>query len=196
MYYTRLLAFCCRVYGTFESRDPVLLIRDPELIKCIMIKDFHHFVNHRGFPTDIGENLLNRSVVVMENDKWRDMRNTLSPAFTGSKMRQMFQLMLQTIDEAMLYLRDLQQDASSASVRGFELDVKDFSSRLTNDIIASTAFGLRVNSFRDKDNEFYVKAKKAINFNIFQQLKALFITLMPKVSKVRNNLRRLTVKLS
>lgn len=154
-----------------------------------MIKDFHHFVNHRGFPTDIGENLLNRSVVVMENDKWRDMRSTLSPAFTGSKMRQMFQLMLQTIDEAMLYLRDLQKDTSSASVRGFELDVKDFSSRLTNDIIASTAFGLRVNSFRDKDNEFYVKAKKAINFTMLQQLKALFITLMPKVSKVRNNLR-------
>lgn len=174
--------FSNSVYGIFDNREPVLLLRDPELIKRIMIRDFDHFVNRRQFLPDDRQNLLANSLFMMQNNKWRDMRSTLSPAFTGSKMRQMFQLMLQTIEIAMCHLRD-QQEAAGAT--GFmELEAKDFSSRLTNDIIASTAFGLEVNSFRDKDNEFYVQGKKAMNFTRLQQLKGVFIMLMPKIAGV------------
>ncbi|XP_061390044.1 cytochrome P450 3A18-like [Musca vetustissima] len=166
------------VYGAFDNRQPLLMIRDPELIKQIMIKDFDHFVNRQTFPGS-SENFFANSLFMLENDKWRDMRSTLSPAFTGSKMRQMFQLMLQTVDEAMSYLK-VQQN----SVHGFDVDIKDLSTRLTNDIIASTAFGLQVNSFRDKDNEFYIKAKNAVNFSGLQQLKMIFIMIFPKLAEM------------
>ncbi|XP_075144766.1 uncharacterized protein LOC142219885 [Haematobia irritans] len=169
------------VYGTFDNRDPVLMIRDPELIKHITVKDFQHFVNHKKFPIDIGENLWTSSLIIMENDKWRDMRSTLTPAFTGSKMRQMFQLMLQKMEEAMSYLKEEQQKVNRNNTEGIEVDAKDFTTRLTNDIIASTAFGLEVNSFHDKDNEFYIKAIQALNFSVLQQMKLLFMIMVPKL---------------
>lgn len=151
-----------------------------------MIKDFDHFVNRPKMFDESGENLISNSLLLMENDKWRDMRNTLSPAFTGSKMRQMFQLILQKVNEAMTDLKDLQKTKISANSGqvGFEVDVKDFTTRLTNDIIASTAFGLEVNSFRDKENEFYMRAKKCIHFTIWQQIRISFIMLMPKIARV------------
>lgn len=173
-----------RVFGAFDNRDPILMLRDPQLIKHVMVKDFDHFVNRRNiFAGD--KNLFNSSLLLMENDEWRDMRNTLTPAFTGSKMRQMFQLILTSLDEAMVYLKDCEKEVPNVS-EGFELDVKDFTTRLTNGIIATTAFGLQVNSYREQDNEFYQRAKAAVTLTSFQQMKAMFVMFLPKVAKVIN----------
>ncbi|XP_005180111.3 probable cytochrome P450 9f2 [Musca domestica] len=166
------------VYGAFDNRQPLYMIRDPDLVKQVLIKDFDHFVNRQSFAAN-SDNFIANSLFMLENDKWRDMRSTLSPAFTGSKMRQMLQLILQTVDEAMSYLR-----AQQTATDGFDVDIKDMTTRLTNDIIASTAFGLQVNSFRDKDNEFYIKAKKAINFTGLQQFKMIFMMVFPKLAEI------------
>ncbi|TMW40868.1 hypothetical protein DOY81_014052, partial [Sarcophaga bullata] len=87
--------FNYRVYGVFDQRTPVFFLRDPEVVKQIAIKDFDHFVNHRNTfsdedDTDHSKNLFGASLFLMKDNKWKDMRSTLSPAFTGSKMRQMF----------------------------------------------------------------------------------------------------------
>ncbi|XP_059219189.1 probable cytochrome P450 9f2 [Stomoxys calcitrans] len=168
-------------YGAFDNRDPTLMLKDPQLIKQIMVKDFDHFVNRRRFFSDT-ENLFSSSILMMENEKWRDMRSTLSPAFTGSKMRQMFQLVLQTLDEAMKYLEERSKEVANAA-EGFELDVKDFTTRLMNGVIASTAFGLEANSFKDEGNEFYKRAKNAVSFTPAQQIRVIFAMILPKVAK-------------
>ncbi|KAL7727134.1 hypothetical protein ACLKA6_016094 [Drosophila palustris] len=171
-----------KVYGIFESRTPLLMIRDPELLKQITIKDFEHFVNHRNLfgvdnddPHDM-TNLFGSSLFSMRDARWKDMRSTLSPAFTGSKMRQMFQLMNVVANEAVQCLtRD--QDQKD----GFELDMKDYSTRFTNDVIASTAFGLQVNSFKDRQNTFYMSGKKMTDFNAWANFKFFLFTSFKKL---------------
>ncbi|NP_001352704.1 probable cytochrome P450 9f2 [Lucilia cuprina] len=172
------------VYGVFDGRQPVYLVRDPQLVKNVMIKDFDHFVNRRNFIDTGGSgNLITYSLFFLQNETWRDMRNTLSPAFTGSKMRQMFKLIVSEIEESMKYLNDEIHNNGSKET-GLELDVKDFTSRLTVDIIASTAFGLTVNSFKNKNNEFYTKAQKTIKFTALQQIKIMVIDLFPRVARI------------
>lgn len=178
-----LFSSCTSVYGVYDGRKPIYLIRDPQLVKQIMIKDFDHFVN-RTPPADNRDfDLLSNSLFFMQNEKWRDMRNTLSPAFTGSKMRQMFKLILVEIEDSMNYLesqiKDLHLEES-----GMELDVKDFTLRFAVDVIASTAFGLQVNSFKEKENEFFTKAQKTVNFSKLQLLKLMTIELLPNLAQV------------
>lgn len=49
-----------------EGMKPVILVRDPELMKTITIKDFDHFVNRKEvFPKEI-EPLLGSSLLNME----------------------------------------------------------------------------------------------------------------------------------
>lgn len=69
-----------------------MFVRDPELIKQLTIKDFDHFPDHFSIFDEEMDPLMANSLVMMKGQKWRDMRATLSPAFTGSKMRQMFVL--------------------------------------------------------------------------------------------------------
>lgn len=69
--------------------------------------------------------------------------------------------------------------------KGFvEIDVKDTVTRYTNDVIASSAFGIEVNSLKDKENEFYLLGKSASDFSGIMMLKFIGFLLFPKLMKV------------
>lgn len=40
-----------RFFGVFRVRSPILILRDPDLVKSICVKDFIYFAN-RGIPTN------------------------------------------------------------------------------------------------------------------------------------------------
>uniref|UniRef100_A0A1B0ACR9 Cytochrome P450 n=1 Tax=Glossina pallidipes TaxID=7398 RepID=A0A1B0ACR9_GLOPL len=173
------------VYGIFDSRQPVLLIRDPDIIKQITVKNFEHFINHRSMFGDENDknNLFGSSLVMMKDRRWKDMRSTLSPAFTGSKMRHMFRLMNEVAVRAVAYLkRQVMEDPSHT----LEIDVKNFVTRYSNDIIASTAFGLEINSFVNNTNEFYLMGKKVTTFTFLQNLRFLLFTYLKELMKILN----------
>jgi cytochrome P450 family 9 len=115
---------------------------------------------------------------------------TLSPAFTGSKMRHMMDFVStighQTADS-------IKKDIVGGGESIFEF--KDFASKFTIDIIASCAFGIEINSFKNPTNDFFRIAKKVTNFTSFktglkfagylafpQLMKALKINLLDKES--------------
>lgn len=137
----------------------MILLKDLELIKQLTIKEFDHFTDHlRGFDENMDQ-LFGNALFNLRGDKWRDMRTTLSPAFTASKMRMMFRLMLQVADNM---IENIGQSLSQGLSKDYE--IKDFCSRFTNDIIALCAFGIEVDSMRDQTNQFYVAGKKINDF--------------------------------
>ncbi|XP_011193596.2 probable cytochrome P450 9f2 [Zeugodacus cucurbitae] len=150
------------IYGIFFQTTPVYLIRDPELLRKITVKEFDHFMNHRDFFGDSPHDLFTNSLIQLKDEKWKDMRSTLSPAFTGSRLRQMFELINQVAEQSAKYLQQLQ---TAGNGEGVELELKDYATRFATDVIASTAFGLQVNSFENKDNQFFMSGKKATTFN-------------------------------
>lgn len=83
------------------------------------------------------------------------MRAVLSPAFTGSKMRLMFQLVKKCVR--------LGIETFEKEIDGQEHEMKKFFSKFTIDIIATCAFGLEVNSFENPMNEMQIIAMKALN---------------------------------
>ncbi|CAD0199579.1 unnamed protein product [Chrysodeixis includens] len=162
--------------GYLELTVPILMIRDPELIKNITIKDFDHFTDHREFFTEDSDPLFAGSLFLMKGEKWREMRNTLSPAFTGSKMKLMLPSMIENSHNVLEYLNEHQSE---------EIDVDDLTHRYTNDVIASAGFGLQVNSFKNKNNEFFGIGSTIFEFDfkqrIFMMLNAQFPSLAKKL---------------
>lgn len=144
---------CEPIIGMYDAGGyPLYVLRNPELIKQIAIKDFESYLNHR---IDVGEKsdpLMAKNLFFIKNQEWKEMRSTLSPAFTGSKMRSMFSLMNTCCTEFVQYLNvnDNQQQQNTAIY-----EMKDIFSRFANDTIATCAFGLEVNSMKHKENDFY-----------------------------------------
>lgn len=67
----------------FEFRRPAVLVRDPKLIKQLCVKDFDYFMDHRIILTEDIDKMMGNTLFVLQGQKWKDMRGTLSPAFTG-----------------------------------------------------------------------------------------------------------------
>lgn len=88
------------------------------------------------------------------------MRATLSPAFTGSKMRQMFDFVCEVAQQTTKQLKD---DITKGGDNAYEF--KALATRMTVDVIASCAFGIEVNSFKNPDNDFHRIATKVTNFS-------------------------------
>lgn len=159
------------------------MIRDLDMLKQIGVKDFDHFSDHtpiftRADVEDVGgDSLFGNSLFSLRGQKWRDMRSTLSPAFTGSKMRHMFELVSKSAQSSVEYFR---QEAKAG--KSLEYEMKDVFSRFSNDVIASVAFGIEVDSLRDRENSFYVKGKELINFQNFKTIvKMLLLRTIPNL---------------
>lgn len=168
-----------RLSGFFNFMTPIYLIRDPELLKQISIKEFDSFEDHQFIIDRDVDSLLGQTLFLMKGDKWRDMRATLSPAFTGSKMRLMFELLRECVGDTMQYFREVNVNQRSISV-----DMVDVFGRSGIDVISSCAFGLKINSFVDRDNEFYRIGTKVSNLTTFKAyVKFVAQRLVPGVMK-------------
>lgn len=71
------------MYGIFR---PFLLVRDPEFIRTILIKDFSIFAN-RGFAVNEDFDPLSGHLFSLEDQKWKNMRSKLTPTFTTGKLK-------------------------------------------------------------------------------------------------------------
>lgn len=63
------------------------------------------------------------------------------------------------------------------------MEMKDLCANFTTDLIASTAFGLRVNSVHDPNATFRHYGRKIFDYNVFRGLEFLIIFFMPHLTK-------------
>lgn len=177
-----------RLYKTFPTEQiigmydmggfPLYVVRDPNLIKQIGIQDFNCFMNH---SFDIGEKtdpLMAKNLFFIKNQPWKDMRSTLSPAFTGSKMRLMFSLMTDCSENFVKYLGI---EMKTIDMNDGVYEMKELFSRFANDTIATCAFGLKVNSLKDKNNDFFLTGKSMSKNSTSVLLKLFGFGAFPKL---------------
>jgi len=142
-----------RIYGLFNFNNKVFVPTDPELIKRICIKDFDHFVNHNEMMADF-DRIFGKSLLGMLGEKWRDMRATLSPIFTGSKMKSMFGLLSAHAEDFMIHFE---------KKAGKDIEVLEVFSRFTADAISTSMLGLEGDCVANDDSKLFVFAKKTIS---------------------------------
>lgn len=152
------------------------MIRDPELLKEIGIKHFDSFSDHRQLVPDDLDALWNAGLVSMRGDKWRYMRTSLSPAFTGNKMRFLFSLM----DDCAKRVADHIGEKIPPSGT-FHGEMGNVFTRYTNDVFATCAFGVKIDSLKDPSNDFYNKAGKAVTFRGLNVFKFYLMNLSPSL---------------
>ncbi|XP_077284623.1 cytochrome P450 9e2-like [Arctopsyche grandis] len=172
-----------RYFGFMQLDKPMIVVRDLDVIRQITIKDFDHFQDHHGIVDEVTDPLFGKNLFALKGQKWREMRATLSPAFTSSKMRAMFSLVIECAEQLSNFYVEKMNEKEHKERGLIELEMKDTFTRNGNDVIASTAFGLKVDSLKDDMNEFYRMGKEATDFAGFQYIKILLFTSFPRFMK-------------
>lgn len=163
------------IYDTFGK--PSYIIRDPDLIRKVAITDFDHFVNHEQQLDEASHSLFARTLFFLRDEKWRRMRATMSPAFTGSRIRLMQGLVIECCTD---FFRILEAQVRSGSK---VYEAEEFFAKFANDIIATTAFGIKLNTLEDPNNEFYTTGRKILDFSGLQGLKFFGYIFIPSIMK-------------
>lgn len=55
-----------RYMGIYQMLTPTLLIRDPEIIRQVTVKEFDHFLNHRAFVPEGVDPLWNKNLFALK----------------------------------------------------------------------------------------------------------------------------------
>ncbi|KMQ91031.1 cytochrome p450 9e2 [Lasius niger] len=163
--------------GMYDLTRPLIVLRDPELIKSIALKHFDIFMDHRRFIDETQDPFFGKNLVALSGDRWREVRSILSPAFTSSKMKSMFKLMSDCGADFANYLAQLPTEERM-------MEMKDIFTRYTNDVIATCAFGVSVDSMRNPKNEFYVNGKEATVFSGLALLKFYIFRSLPWLARI------------
>lgn len=69
------------------------MIRDPELIKNVLVRDQSCFSSNDIAFDEKVDPLLSHNPFMVDGERWKKSRQLLTPIFTGSKMKQLFPIM-------------------------------------------------------------------------------------------------------
>ncbi|KAH8359312.1 hypothetical protein KR093_005731, partial [Drosophila rubida] len=143
-----------RFVGVYLTLRPALLVRDAQLAHDMLVKDFASF-HDRGIYVDEVHDPISASIFAQEGSKWKTTRTKLTPSFTSGKLKGMFPIAESCADKLLDYLNKQLPDSSAG-----EVDMKLLMSCYAIDIVASTIFGVEVDSFTDPNNEFRTVSKE------------------------------------
>lgn len=135
-------------FGVYFFQRPVLIVNDTNVIKNVLIKDFKHFQD-RGVYYNERDDKLSAHLFSLNFDKWKVLRNKISPTFSSGKMRFMFPTMLDVGSSLQLYMSQL---IDTECV----LEMKDILARYTTDIIGKCAFGIVCNRYDEYNNSLNI----------------------------------------
>ena len=169
-----------KLYGVYSGTKPQLVVLDNELIRNIMIKDFHCFTDREKF------NLLHEvsfnNLFGSEGEKWKRMRTITSPSFTSGKLKGMVPLMEKCIDKFAAYFDNVIKEKDGL------IDVKKVTAGFTIDVIASTSFATETNANDDRseENVFVKNGKELFTGSTFRLLAVfLFPTFLLKLLNIQ-----------
>ncbi|PSN55897.1 Cytochrome P450 6a2 [Blattella germanica] len=160
--------------GAFMVHRPVLILKDPELIRNFLVKDFEHFHDH-GFVFDEKVDPLAGNLFMLNGKKWKGLRNDLTRTFTSGKIKRMFNMAVACGEELAEFLK-------KPGNRGDVVEVKDIMAKFTIDIIASCAFGVQCNSLKNPDCEFRRYGKRMQELSLLDHFRGLLYMVAPSVA--------------
>lgn len=146
-----------RIYQKFKNTTPVAgfftfttraaFILDLDLIKDIMVKEFQSFTDRNLFHNE-RDDPLTGNLVFLDGERWRVLRNKISPVFTTGKMKFMFPTIVAVGERLGPACLKIMQDCKGI------VEAKELCARYTTDVIGTCAFGIECNSLIDPQAQF------------------------------------------
>ncbi|CAE1256596.1 CYP3A [Acanthosepion pharaonis] len=126
---------------------------------------------------EYSENMLSAA----KDDHWKYLRTVLAPSYSSKRMREMVPLIedvLKTFEKNLNKIADSQEAT----------DVTFLFSGYTMDVIASTGFGIKVDSQEDPDSPVVKNARKIFSADFLKSIVGLTI-LFPLLGKILNKIK-------
>ncbi|CAG2102955.1 unnamed protein product, partial [Medioppia subpectinata] len=130
----------------YNGNIPVLVVAEPELVKQICVKDFHVFPDRNR--NRVVHPILGKHLVTVCGDDWKRIRSIVTPTFSSSKMKNMFPMIRNCLQN---FINELEVLA----IDGKEVNVKTLYGQYTMDVISTCAFATKTNTYKDPNDPIF-----------------------------------------
>lgn len=172
------------IYDAFKKRDkiagfymllkPTIMLLDLDLIKNVLIKDFHNFTD-RGVYSNKDSDPVSAHMFALEGAEWKFIRTKLSPTFTTGKIKAMFGTVVETSEQ-------LVKAIDSEKV----FEVRDLCNRYICDVIGSVAFGLDCEALKNDSSELLKAGERVFHMKGLDFARFFFVNSFMELSKALN----------
>nr|XP_056703416.1 thromboxane-A synthase [Euleptes europaea] len=152
--------------GYYIGRRAFVVVSDPDMIERILVEDFRNFTN-RMTPAVISKPMAD-SILTLRDERWKEVRSLLTPAFSAAKMKEMTPLINQACNILLSHLK-VYADSGAA------FDIQRNYASFTLDVVASLAYGIQVDSQKNPSDSFVQNSKRFFELSMFKPLLILTI---------------------
>lgn len=162
--------------GMFFIHTPLLIIRDPELIKTVLIKDFQSFLNNMLQLHDDLDPFMAKNPFFAKDESWKFYRTHMVSNMSQKKLWVLFKIMHRVSLKFEDYLDRVSQNN--------DVQLKETISKFTAEMVANTAFGIEAQSFNpDPDpRSFTAVIERLLEPTLASGLRQILSLYLPNLS--------------
>ncbi|XP_043461775.1 cytochrome P450 6k1-like [Leptopilina heterotoma] len=138
-----------KLLGFYIFHKPCVLLRDPKLIRQIMVTDFENFSDRHFGGSKQTDSIGMVNLFGLKNPVWKYVRSKITPTLTKGKLKLMLPLMTEIGENMIEYIDSKPVDSEGIK----KLDAQDLNYKYTTDLISIVALGTKLNSFLDPNNK-------------------------------------------
>uniref|UniRef100_A0A1A9WV56 Cytochrome P450 n=1 Tax=Glossina brevipalpis TaxID=37001 RepID=A0A1A9WV56_9MUSC len=162
------------VGGIYILNKPALLLRDPELIQLLLIKNFHTFRN-RYEAADQNDEFGALTLALAKYPVWRASRLQLCKVFTSGQLRdRMYPLMLHIAEDLEKHILKTFSPVSEAII-----EVKELCSLFTTDLTSLVHFGVHSEGLKNGHSEVRQQTIELFKMSCYKAVKFFVIFFLP-----------------
>lgn len=155
--------------GIWTFTVPLFIVKSPELIKHILVKDFQYFQGRTLAYDETADSFGSNMLLMSKHPLWKCIRNALRPMFTPSKLKTLCTLIDSNAREMIDYMDNQQSN----------YDAKELCTKYTINVSTSTMFGVEANCFLDENSVFREIARLIFDFNYIRGFRSMCYFLCP-----------------
>ncbi|XP_014216993.1 cytochrome P450 6k1-like [Copidosoma floridanum] len=163
-----------KMVGFYVLDRPYIMLRDPELLRSVFIKDFNLFTN-KLMSNNKSDPFGTHALFLMESPPWKKIRQNMSPMFTSGKLKKNFDLMLSICKDLDTYLNSVGVNDQIAK----PIEIQEVLLKLMTDIIGITAYNIKFNSLTNSESPFQKFGKLQFESRPFRYIQLLSIFFVP-----------------
>ncbi|XP_045213917.2 cytochrome P450 3A29-like [Mercenaria mercenaria] len=165
------------VFGYYSGYRPCIAITDPEILKAVLIKDFQNFTDrpHNG---NLPKLLLN-GLFFMRGRTWKRTRNIITPTFSAGKLKNLVPIINKCAETLVSNMNEKV---------GQDIAIRKYFIHFTMDAIASTAFGIDIDSQKQPDDPFVKNLDRIFMIGAFARLPVMITAIVPCMGKLFHKL--------
>ncbi|KAH8399000.1 hypothetical protein KR222_010470 [Zaprionus bogoriensis] len=165
-----------KLAGFFVFQTPALIVRDPEIIRLVLVKQFNSFLNRYEAADAAGDAMGSLTLPLAKYHQWLESRRCMSQLFTSGQMKQrMYPLLQQVLQDLELHLlRKMSGEAQRV------LALSEMCQLYTTDVTGRLFYSWDVGGLRSGKSPLRAQAKALFRPSVGKVLDFMSVFFLPQ----------------